>query len=245
MRYFLHWVSFIFLFNSLELQATIMPLQDRVLFNSTDSNRRLLIVNNDSHAPVLLQSWVDDGSAGDINKEKNYPFAVIPAVARMTPGKILNLKILPTEKMLDLPHDRESVFWINLYEIPGVKTSQQAKNANKIEVGLNTQLKIIYRPFKSSMDINSIGGAIKIRFTDNGHSLELSNPTPYYVTPVSVKVKLLAEEKSLKLGMDRMIAPFGNKRFGLPEVMNSQNLTVEYTLVDDTGKEAIFTKPLN
>lgn len=245
MRYFLHWVSFIFLFNSPLLQATVVPLQDRVLFSSTDSDKRLLIVNNDSHAPVLLQSWVDDGSAGDINKEKNYPFAVIPAVARMTPGKILNLRILPTEKMLNLPRDRESVFWINLYEISGVKTSQQEKNANKIEVGLNTQLKITYRPFKSSMDINSIGGAIKIRLTDNGHSLELSNPTPYYVTPISVKVKLLAGEQSLKLGMARMIAPFGNKRFILPEVINRKNLTVEYTLVDDAGKEAIFTKILH
>ncbi|MEK9537439.1 molecular chaperone [Pantoea agglomerans] len=245
MRYFLYWVSFIFLFNAAELHATIMPLQDRVLFSSKDSGRRLLIVNNDSQAPVLLQSWVDDGSAGDINKEKNYPFAIIPAVARMTPGKILNLKILPTEKILDLPRDRESVFWINLYEIPGVKSSQQEKTANKIEVGLNTQLRITYRPFNSSMDINSIGGAINVRIADNGHSLELSNPTPYFVTPVSLKVTSLAGEQSLKLGMDRMIAPYNNKGFSLPEVIKNKKMTVEYTLVDDVGKEAVFTKNLN
>lgn len=238
-------LSFIFLFIPLGLRAAVVPLQERVLFSNTDNHQRLLVVNNDSDAPVLLQSWIDDGSSGDLNKEKNYPFVVIPAVVRMSPGKIINLKILPTKQQRDLPTDRESVFWVNLYEIPGVKKSQREREQNKIEVGLNTQLKVIYRPFKGAMDINNTGKAISIRLIDNGQSLELDNPTPYYVTPVSVTVKSSSAEQSVKLGMSRLIAPFGHKRFRLPEVMNSRNLTVDYTLVDDSGKETRFTKTLN
>lgn len=244
MRNFFHAFTFTLFFISTGSQAAVLPLQDRMLFSSTDTERRLLIVNNDSHAPVLLQSWIDDGSSGELNKEKNYPFIVIPAVAKMSPGKIVNLRVLPTEKMRELPRDRESVFWINLYEIPGIKKSQQSENVNKVEVGLNTQLKIIYRPFRGNMDIKNIAGDLNIRLSDGGHSLELDNPSPYYVTPVSIKIKSSSGEQPLQLGMSRMIAPFGHKRFGLTKVMSNKEMTVEYTLVDDAGKEFSFTRPL-
>lgn len=245
MKRIFYFISLSFLFMSVDIQATVMPLQDRILFSSEDNEKRLLIVNNDVHAPVLLQSWVDDGSAGNIDKEKNYPFAVIPAVVKMTPGKILNLKILPTEKLHGLPKDRESLFWINLYEIPGIRKSQQTKKINKIEIGLNTQLKVIYRPFKGRMNIDSTGGALKIRIEDGGHTIDFYNPSPYYLTPLSVKVTSVSGKESLKLDMNRMIPPFSNKRFDLAKVMSSQNSSVQYTLVDDAGKEVSFTKILN
>ncbi|MCH9299875.1 MULTISPECIES: fimbrial biogenesis chaperone [Pantoea] len=245
MRFLINYVVLNLFFASLSVKAVVMPLQDRVLFRATDSEKRLLIVNNDSNAPVLLQSWVDDGHSDDISKEKNFPFAVIPAVVRMTPGKIINLKILPTEKVHGLPEDRESLFWVNLYEIPGVKRTPQLENANKMEIGLKTQLKIIYRPFKKKMDVINIGEGLEIRLSDSRHSLELDNPSPYYVTPVSIKIKSSSGEHALKLGMDRMIAPFSLKHFNIPEVINSTSIAVEYTLVDDAGKDATFTKFLN
>lgn len=245
MKYFFYFFNFFFILISPGVQATIVPLKDRLLFSQMDKEQRLLIVNNERHGPVLLQSWIDNGSAENIEKEKNYPFVVIPAVARMAPGKIINLRIMPTPKLHDLPVDRESVFWINLFEIPGIKKSHEAENASQMEVGLNTQIKIIYRPFKGGMDINRTGEAIKIRLAESGHSLVLDNPTPYYVTPVSVKVKSSSAEQSVKLGMSRMVAPFGHKSFLLKEVMTSHKLTVDYTLVDDAGKEVSFTKTLN
>ncbi|AOE42554.1 phytochrome sensor protein (plasmid) [Pantoea agglomerans] len=245
MKYFFHSLLFCFFLISFETKATIVPLQDRIIFSRPDIDRRLLIVNNDSHAPVLLQSWVDEGDSGDINKEKNYPFVIIPAVAKMYPGKLLNLKVFPTEKIRDLPQDRESVFWINLYEIPGIRKSHQDKNSNKMEVGLVSQLKITYRPFRDSMNIKSIADAILIHITDNGHSLELVNSSPYYVTPVSVKVKSPSGEQLLKMGMNRMIGPFSKKRFSMKKLTESKNITVEYVLVDDAGKNASFSKVLN
>jgi len=245
MKYFFHSLIFCFFLISVETKATIVPLQDRIIFSRSDIDRRLLIVNNDSHAPVLLQSWVDEGDSGDINKEKNYPFVIIPAVTKMPPGKLLNLRVFPTEKIRDLPQDRESVFWINLYEIPGIRKSHQDKKSNKMEVGLVSQLKITYRPFRDSMNIKSIADAILIHITDNGHSLELVNSSPYYVTPVSIKVKSPSGEQSLKMGMSRMIGPFSNKRFAFTERADSKNTTVEYTLIDDSGKNTLFTKVLN
>lgn len=244
MKCYSHFFFFSFLLTSLGLHAAVVPLQDRVVFSVNDSDRRLLIVNNDRNAPVLLQSWIDDGSSGGINKEKDYPFAVIPAVAKMSPEKIMSLRILPTEKIRELPRDRESVFWINLYEIPGIKKSQQRENANKLDVGLNTQLKIIYRPFMGNMDIKNIAEGLSVRLSDSGHSLELDNASPYYVTPVSIKIKSSSGEQSLQLGMNRMIAPFSHKRFGLTKIMNSKEISVEYTLVDDAGKDFSFTRSL-
>lgn len=245
MKYFFQLLCFVFLLFSLGTQATIVPLQDRVIFSHSDIDRRLLIVNNDNHAPVLLQIWIDEGKSGELNNEKNSPFVVIPAVVKMPPGKILNLRILPTERVRNLPADRESVFWINLYEIPGVRKQQQEKNTNKIEVGLISQLKIIYRPFKESMNIKDIASSILIRVTDTGHSLELVNPSPYYVTPVSIKVKSSSGEQALKLGMDRMIAPFSNKRLALTNIPGDKKTTVELTLTDDAGQDSTFIRSIN
>lgn len=245
MKYFFQSICFAFLFTSLVTKATILPLEDRVIFTRSDFDRRLLIVNNDSHAPVLLQSWIDEGDSGEVSKEKNYPFVVTPAVAKLSPGKILNLRVLPTERVRDLPSDRESVFWINLYEIPSVRKSQQEKKVNRMEVGLISQLKIIYRPFKDSMNIKSIGDEILIHMSDDGHSLVLENPSPYYVTPVSIKVKSSIGDQSLKLGMTRMIAPFSNKKFSLTGIADGRNITAEYTLVDDHGKDNTFIKSIN
>lgn len=245
MKYFFQLLCFTFLLTSLGTKATIVPLQDRVVFSGSDIDRRLLIVNNDSHAPVLLKSWIDDGDSGDLNKEKNYPFVVIPAIAKMSPGRLLNLRILPTERVRALPADRESVFWINLYEIPGVIKSQQDEKSNKMEVGLISQLKIIYRPFKESVNIKDIANSLLMRVAASGDSLELANPSPYYVTPVSIKVKSTFGEQTLKLGMTRMIAPFSNKRFGLTNISGSKKTTVELTLTDDAGKDSTFIKSIN
>ncbi|WP_319020313.1 fimbrial biogenesis chaperone [Pantoea ananatis] len=133
---------------------------------------------------------------------------------------------------------------MNLYEIPGIKKSQQKENVNKVEIGLKTRLKIIYRPFRRNMEFKNIAEGLSILLSDRRHSLILDNPSPYYVTPVSVKIKSSSGEQPLQLGMSRMIAPFSHKRFGLTKAVNGKEMAVEYTLVDDAGKEFSFTRSL-
>lgn len=94
------------------------------------------------------------------------------------------------------------------------------------------------------MDIKKTAESLSVRLSDGGHSLELDNPSPYYVTPVSIKIKSTSGEQPLQLGMSRMIAPFSHKRFGLTKVMRGKEMAVEYTLVDDAGKEFSFTRSL-
>lgn len=61
------------------------------------------------------------------------------------------------------------------------------KDKNKMEIGLNSQLKVIYRPFKEPANIQRIADAMTFSLADNGPSLILENDSPYYVTPVEIK----------------------------------------------------------
>lgn len=131
MKCFSHFLFFPLLFTSLGLHAAVVPLQDRVVFSSTDSDRRLLIVNNDRNAPALLQSWIDDGSSGELDKEKNYPFVVIPAVAKMSPGKILNMRILPTEKIRELLGIGSLYSGLTSMKYPALKNPSRRKMLTK------------------------------------------------------------------------------------------------------------------
>lgn len=87
MKCYSHFFFFSFLFTSLGLHAAVVPLQDRVLFSGNDSDRRLLIVNNDRNAPVLLQSWIDDGSSDGLNKEKIIPSSLFLRWKKCRPEK--------------------------------------------------------------------------------------------------------------------------------------------------------------
>lgn len=94
------------------------------------------------------------------------------------------------------------------------------------------------------MDIKKNAESLSVRLSDSGHSLELDNSSPYYVTPVSIKSRSSSVEQPLQLSMSRMIVPFSHKRFSLKKVMSREEMTVEYTLVDDVGKDFSFTQPL-
>ncbi|MEX5715499.1 molecular chaperone [Serratia ureilytica] len=71
------------------------------------------------------------------------PFVALPSVFALQPSALKGLRILFAGA--NLPADRESVFWLNLYEIPPTRPATPPL-ASRVTLAMNTQMKIFYRP---------------------------------------------------------------------------------------------------
>lgn len=69
-----------------------------------------LQLQNSSGEEFMLQAWVEENAAGEA------PFAVTPALERLRSGEKKTLRILYYGE--GLPTDKESVFWLNVQEVP-------------------------------------------------------------------------------------------------------------------------------
>ena len=68
------------------LHAAVNISTTRVIFNHGETQRSVMLVN-DGNYPVVVQSWVDDGTPEKGPSQASSPFIVLPPV----------LKILPVE----------------------------------------------------------------------------------------------------------------------------------------------------
>ncbi|EOS5887543.1 fimbria/pilus periplasmic chaperone [Escherichia coli] len=85
----------------------------RVIFYGDKPDTTISIFNKETNLPYLLQTWVDPFNKEDKSKP---PFSVIPPVSRIEPQQEKILRILKTAG--ELSKDRESVFWLNVKNIP-------------------------------------------------------------------------------------------------------------------------------
>lgn len=128
------------------------------------------------------QIWIDNTSqpATDVF------FTPAPSFFKVAGGEKQIIRLLNINPAL--PQDRESLFWLNVQEIPPAPKDGD----NVLAIALNTQVKLIYRP-KSLKD-----GRDKAEQKIQVIGSKLKNPTPYYfaVTAVTVngqKIKLSSE----------------------------------------------------
>ncbi|MDR0243160.1 MAG: fimbria/pilus periplasmic chaperone [Burkholderia sp.] len=194
--------------------------------------------------PVLAQSWIDDGRANVPPEQMQTPFVVAPTLARVEAGRGAVLRI--TRLPATLPGDRESVFWLNVLEVPVV----QEDGDNQLRLGLRTRIKVFYRPAVLANDVEmapeqlvwkvSAGAA---RDGKQGIALDVSNPTPYYVSFGMVESDVGGAFVSAGGGM---VAPFGSERFPLPGVTtrSQRPATVRYMTIDDYGGRSTITRKL-
>ena len=94
----------------------------RVVYISNNADKSISVFSKEEKIPYLIQSWVDPFNKDDKSKA---PFTVIPPVSRLEPGQEKVLRILHTKGM-SLPDDRESVFWLNIKNIPPEATNKAA-----------------------------------------------------------------------------------------------------------------------
>lgn len=229
--------------------AGIMAETTRLIFPEGATERSLMLANTNDY-PVLVQTWIDNGNVNNTPEKTDAPFIVLPTVFKMGAGEVRGIRIV--FKNQSLPKDRESIFWLNLYEIPPTTGSSPAlANEAKLLVAMNTQMKIFYRPKNLSQKPNQIQDNLQFALMKERDGLILTchNTTPFYASFSSLKLITAGKVYKADTKLDMMVAPFSTDQFvfQVKDLPKGQSVDLEFMLITDTGlsqkgeKRSIFT----
>ncbi|HHK9509459.1 molecular chaperone [Morganella morganii] len=210
-----------------------------VIINST----RVIYPQGSKEVPVqlfntgaqqaLVQAWIDDGNPDSTPETANVPFILTPPVVKINGknGQQLRVKMTPVQ----LPADRESLFYLNLLDIPPLPENSADKNM--MQIAIRSRIKLFYRP--SGLTLSADKAHTRLTFTRDGQHYILKNDSPYHINILGLKETAnsrdLAEEGT-------MIAPYS--QFTLPAAAGlPAGNHYSLTLIDDFG--AINTYPLS
>lgn len=194
----------------------------RVIYNSTEKEANVTVINTAENAPFLAQSWlsnIDDGASGKSNLKP--PFVLTPPLYRQDKGKN-TLRIVKTGE--NLPTDRESAYWINVKAIPAQEKKQT--EANTVSFAYVLKIKMFYRP--ADLKGKAADAYRDLTFSRSGSTLKVNNPTPYYVT----LNKITLGGKEVK-DVSAMVPPFQQQSYQLDA--STKVSQVEYRAINDMG----------
>lgn len=174
------------------------------------------------------------------------PFMVTPPLQRVDAHGTLPLRILVTPDS-HLPQDRESLFFLSAKAIPSQVAPEAKKDSGnaaqdsvaddapakgpQITLALQQFVKLFYRPV--SLEPKAIyNGTVapKLSVSRAGDRLQVTNPTPYFITFTLLK----AGGKPVDADALRvMVPPKGSQTYPLPAGVTGGE--VEWQIVDEYG----------
>lgn len=165
------------------------------------------------------------------------PFLITPPLFRMDSHKGQSLRIVYTHEAL--PADRESLFWLNVLEVPPKPAGERA-NANVLQLAVRSRIKLLYRPAKLGVDAVKAPEQLtwKVVTDGQGHALEVRNPTPYYITfstvTLTVAGKALTAETS-------MVEPMGSLKLPVAGLTQAPAGTaIAFSTINDYGSASAY-----
>ncbi|ENV32695.1 fimbrial biogenesis chaperone [Acinetobacter gerneri] len=213
--------------------AGLVPSATRVIHQQEDPSQILLLANSNPY-PIITQIWTDQGER---NPESTHtPFVITPAIFKMQVQEIKSIKIIYNQDQLAT--DRESVFWLNLYEVPMVERSKLQED--HLNLAMNTQMKIFFRPKslkEMSIDQRSKNLLFDIITQENQQQLSIENHSAFHITMLNIKLKSAEGVFPVDNTNQEMLAPFEKISINLKQfnISNIQPNEIEYTLIDDQG----------
>ncbi|MEX9771919.1 molecular chaperone [Morganella morganii] len=204
----------------------------RVIFPGNQDNTVIQLTNS-GEIPSLVQSWADEGDINSSPETTGAPFMVVPPVTRIAGGGGQQLKIRITEK--SLPHDRESVFYLNVVDIP----AKTAATGNTLQFALRTRIKLFYRPDDLPLPPEDVPEQISVSLS--GETLVLNNPSPYYFT---LSALVSGGDNTPSHISTVMLAPYSESRVAYTGNLSAGG-SVTLISIDDKGHSVRTEKTLN
>ncbi|HCW0179282.1 fimbrial assembly chaperone [Citrobacter sp. Cu096] len=190
----------------------------RVIYPAQKKEITVQIMNEGSRG-ALVQSWIDDGDTSLPPEKIQVPFVMTPPVTKVSGGSGQQLKIKQLANTL--PKDRESLFFLNVLDIP--PNSAESEGKNIIKFAMQNRIKFIYRP-------QGVSGVDKKSFTHLNVShasggIKIKNNSANWITiPELIGGSKINKETLL-------LAPWSEKMLSTTAVVSDYKVT----LIDDYG----------
>ncbi len=227
-------ISIIFQLFMQTAHAGVMAAATRIIYHAKAHEKSVMLANTNPY-PVIVQNWVDEG-AGE-PESAAAPFISLPPVLRLAPGEKQGLRIIYNQA--PLPQDRESVFWLNLYEIPPEKIENEKEAVSRLRLVMNTQLKIFFRP--AGLSLTPEEAVSKLAFhllhKEDGWFIECENPTPLHISFTSLSLLNGKQAQAVQQEPDMMTAPYSKRRYRLSASTApiTHNNLVRFYYLNDNG----------
>ncbi|CAI1221395.1 TPA: fimbria/pilus periplasmic chaperone [Serratia fonticola] len=205
-------------------QAAIALDRTRAIISGGEKSISLNVSNENKQLPYLAQGWIENDKGEKITS----PFTVLPPVQRIEPGAKSQVKIQALPDVVNLPKDRESVFYFNLREIP-----PRSDKPNTLQIALQTRIKLFYRPAAIVPTREQMDNPWqeKLTLTREGDQYKVTNPTPYNVILVDALPK--KDGKTVAGFEPFMIAPKSSQLLGVSA--NTLGNSPVLTYINDYG----------
>jgi len=191
-------------------------------------------IRNPSDRPSLVQAWLDDGNVNAKPGESKVPFIMTPPLFRLDPSKAQSLRLVYTQEPLS--SDRESVFWLNVLDIPP-RMASSPELPNQLEMAFKHRMKVFFRPTGLPGSAADAPSRLTWKLLSRDGKLvaiEVSNPTAYHVSLIQVIATVAGTPITTKADM---VDPFASRSFDLsaPLTVPSGPVAVKYVFVNDYG----------
>src|SRR4249919_1167312 len=185
------------------VHASVVVAGTRVIYPA-DARDVTVRLTNRRPVPALVEAWIERD--GPHPERDVVPFAMTPPLFRLDPGKGQALRIhrLPAV----LPSDRESLFWLNVLDVPADVPA--AVDGNALKMAVRSRLKVFVRPSGLAGTADRAPERLAWRLVEGESTLRIDNPTPFFVTVARVVVGDGAMD--FRGGM---VPPFGHVAFSL------------------------------
>lgn len=211
----------------------------RVVFPAQEGSATVHLYNPGDHA-ALVQAWIDKGNKKARPDNVKTPFLITPPLFRLDAEKSQTIRIIfapGDEDHVSLPDDRETLFWLNVLDVP---PKPSGKNATKsyMQFSVRSRLKLFYRPADLSVSRSDAPGKLiwqRVTGKDGGQ-IEVHNPTPYYLTFSSISVVFNGQSHKASTGM---VAPYEDLVLtvdGLSRPIPG-DAVIQYETINDLGGE--------
>lgn len=181
---------------------------------------------NEGNFPSLVQSWIDSGDLNSNPAKTDSPFLITPPVTRVEPNQGQDLRIIYSGE--GLPTNKESVFWLNVLDIP---SKQDSVTGNQLSLAIRSRLKVFYRP--TSINSPTEKSYQDVRFSsipEHSNVLQVKNNSPFYMTILNIQLPKTSSFKELPT----MIPPFSSITLnGVSKIIPGEKIT--FSIVDDYG----------
>ncbi|EJR7280960.1 fimbria/pilus periplasmic chaperone [Citrobacter freundii] len=215
------WILIAFLIASTQsVHAGIVIYGTRIIYPA-EKNEVLVQLMNQGERSSLVQSWIDDGDTLLPPEKIQVPFLLTPPVVKVAgdSGQQLKIKKMPNS----LPGNKESLFFLNVLDIPPNNPDSAGKNVLKF--AMQNRIKLFYRP-KGVSPVNK-NTFQKLSMKRSGSIYSIKNDAANWITITEVKAN------NVKINNESiMLAPLSGADVALKSVNANQ---YKMTIIDDHG----------
>lgn len=220
------------LFQSLGVQANVVVGGTRVVYPAKEREVSVRLTNQGAQ-PALVQAWIDAGNPDGKPDDADVPFIVMPPMVRIDPGKGQALRLAYTPQP-GIPKDRESVFWLNILDVPPLPSVQ---TTNHMQLAFRSRLKVFFRPLELPGSAIDTAEQLHWRLVKSatGMALQVRNDGAFHVSFNTVLLKL-KDGRGFKVH-SRMLAPRSTADFALEQAqgLSGAEGRVVYEWINDYG----------